>query len=256
MSNLRSTLERVLWRLRSLSVAALLALVVVGSATAAWAGSDPAKNYRIATVPYYCVSAPTGKRCVNAMVYYPNRARAKVGLPAYKLPADFPLLGPVKQMFILANLDRKQYGLPPIAGLTSALNRDALVRGVQAGTEPSPSDPAHVTAWTANSAAGYRNAPMAYEAWMWDDGLGSGNFECTTAHPAGCWGHRHNILWRFGATAVTAMGAAAGLGPNHGRAYAIILVRGDASYKPTYAYTWKQAVAAGAGTHTYNPGTP
>jgi hypothetical protein len=231
-----------------------MALVVVASAAAAWAGSDP--NYHVAAVPYYCAQSPMGKQCINAAVYYLDKARAKVGLPAYKLPATFRSLTQGQQIFILTNLDRIQYGLPPMAGMTDALNADARVRGVAAGTDPSPSDTTDVQAWNANWAAGYRNAPFAYEVWMWDDGLGSKNIDCTPADTSGCWGHRHNVLWKFGSTAVTAMGASTGLGPSHGRGYAMILVGGDAGYTPTYSYTWSQAVAAGAGTHTYNPGTP
>jgi hypothetical protein len=189
-------------------------------------------------------------------VYYLDKARAKVGLPAYKLPANFRSLTSAQQLFILTNLDRIQYGLPPIAGMTAALGADALVRGVVPGTDPSPSNTTNVLGWTANWAAGYRNAPFAYEAWMWDDGLGSSNVDCTKANTSGCWGHRHDILWKFGSTAVTAMGAATGIGPGHGRGYAMLLVGGNAGYKPTYSYTWAKAVAAGAGTHKYNPGKP
>ena len=239
-----------------LSTVSVLALVVVASAAAGWAGSDPARNYPLGKLPLACTTAPVGKKCVNAGIYYLDKARAKVGLTAYKLPADFPSLTSVVQMFILTNLDWIQYGLPPVKGLTAALNRDALVRGVSAGTDPSPSDTTDVRSWRANWAAGFRNAPMAYEAWMWNDGLGSGNFDCTASKASGCWGHRHDILWRFGSSAVLAMGAAVGLGPNHGRAYAMILVGGDAGYTPTYNYTWSQAVADGAGTNTYSPGLP
>ena len=238
-----------------LAIAGVLALIAVASAAAGWAGTDPTQNYPIRNLPTACVKAPTGKRCINAGVYYLDKARAKVGLPAYNLPADFPSLAPAEQMFILTNLDRTQYGLPPITGLTAALNKDALVRGVKAGMDPSPSSTAGVKAWRANWAGGWYNAPMAYEGWMWNDGPGSGNIDCTAAHKSGCWGHRHNILSRFGSGAVLAMGAAAGSGPSHGLAYAMILVAGGASYKATYSYTWSSAVADGAGKNSYKPGS-
>jgi hypothetical protein len=234
----------------------MLALVVVVSAAAAWGGSDPPHNYRVSAVPYYCTSTPMGKRCINAAVYYLDKARAKVGLPAYKLPADFPSLTPGEQMFILTNLDRVQYGLPPITGLTAALTHDALVSGVALGTDPSPSNTTNVQTWRSNWAAGYRNAPFAYEGWLWDDGPGSGNLDCTATVTSGCWGHRHNVLWKFGSSAVLAMGAAQGWGPNHGKGYAMLLVGGYPGYKPTYGYTWAKAVADGAGKNTYHPGSP
>lgn len=239
----------------SLLIAGALALVLAVSASAGWA-SDPPSNTPLGKLPASCSSAPGGKACINAGVYYLDKARAKVDLPAYKLPASFTSLTPAEQMFVLANLDRIQYGLPPITGLTAGLSHDALVSGVKGSADPVPSSTANLEAWTSNWAGGYRNAPMAYEAWMWDDGLGSDNFDCTAAHPAGCWDHRHDVLSKLGSSAVLAMGAAAGSEPKYVRGYAMLLVGGTSQYAATYSYTWTQAVAAGAGTHTYAPGTP
>src|SRR5438270_189666 len=89
-----------------------------------------------------------------------------------------------------------------------------------------------------------------------NDGLGSGNYDCTASNQSGCWGHRHDILWSFRQDAVLAMGAAAGLGPKGGHAYAMLLAGGYAGYRPTYVYTWSQAVADGAGTNAYDAGVP
>jgi hypothetical protein len=248
-------MERVLRGVRGLLGAGALALIFVASASAGWAGSDPAQNYPLGKLPPACDTSPLGKTCVNAAIYYLDRARAKLGQPAYKLPTDFPLLTPAQQMFILTNLDRIQYGLPAITGLTAQLGNDALTTGVQKAADPSPSV-STLSGWTGNWAAGYRNAPMAYNDWMFNDGLGSFNIDCTASNQSGCWGHRHDILWTFTRGSVLAMGGAAGLGPQGGRAYAMLLVGGWASYHPTYTYTWKQAVADGAGTTTYNPGVP
>jgi hypothetical protein len=94
----------------------------------------------------------------------------------------------------------------------------------------------------------YDNAPMAYEAWMWDDGLGSSNGDCTQPNRSGCWGHRHNVLWKFNRGARLAMGAAAGRDRYGHRSYAMLLVGGlRLVYKPAYVYTWRRAVADGAG---------
>ena len=260
---IRYTFKRVLRGKRSLVIAGVLALVGVASASAGWAGRDPAHNYPLGKLPLVCARAPAGRRCVNAGVYYLDRARAKVGLPAYKLPADFPSLTPAKQMFVLTNLDRVRYGLPPVPGLTAKLNHDALVNGIRRDTDPLPTDMSYLSASTANWAGPFQNAPMAYEAWAWDDGLGSNNRDCTSSHRSGCWGHRHAVLWKFG-RAVLAMGAASGLDSNHQRGYAMLLVGGERpnpaqgipGYTPKYSYTWSEAIADGAGTNTYNPGTP
>jgi hypothetical protein len=94
---------------------------------------------------------------------------------------------------------------------------------------------------------------MAYEAWVWDDGLGSNNPRCTPTDHSRCWGHRHSVLWKY--HSVLAMGAAAGRDlRSHRRGYAYLFVGGNASYKPRYTYTWSKAVKDGAGTNTYDPG--
>jgi hypothetical protein len=245
-------------------VLAVAGLVLVPSASADWAGSDPAANFPSGSLPAACASAPGGTECVNAAIYYLDQARASLGEPAYKLPADFPSLKPAEQMFILTNLDRLQAGLPPIAGLTNALDHDAQVSGIATDEDPTPSDTSEMHAYTSNWAGGYPNGPLAYEAWMYDDGLGSPNVTCTATHPSGCWGHRHDILWEFDQTDVLAMGAAAGKDPGGFPSYAMILFAGfppdpgidDPGYQPVYSYTWQQAVDDGAGTNDYDPGLP
>jgi hypothetical protein len=184
-------------------------------------------------------------------VFYLDKARANVGLPAYALPADFSSLSPPRQWFILVNLDRVQYGLPPFPGLTSALNHDALASGVWRADDPHPSHTSGVTAWWPGWAGAFYNAPLAYEVVMWDDGLGSTNPRCTSTDHSRCWGHRHSVLWNFAPGSRLAMGAAAG--PPHHRGYAWLFV-GGRSYRPAYTYTWAEAVADGAGTNTYDPG--
>ena len=240
--------------IRPLLIASALALVFVAGASAGWGGSDPPKNTPLRRLPSSCSAAPTGKQCINAGVYYLDRARAKVGLPPYALPANFTSLSPPRQIFILVNLDRVQYGLPPITGMTAALDHDALVSGVWRADDPYPSNTAGLNIWWPGWAGAFDNAPMAYEGWVWDDGLGSKNRRCTPTDHSRCWGHRHSVLWKYGP--VLAMGAAAGRDSRHHRGYAYLFVGGNAGYKPAYTYTWKQAVEDGAGTNTYDPGPP
>jgi hypothetical protein len=247
-----------------LIVVTLLALVFASAAAAGWAGSDPPRNFPLGKLPYACERARTGRTCIDAGVYYLDRARAQLGEPAYALPADFALLTPAEQMFILTNLDRIQYGLPPMTGLTAALDDDAYTTGVKPAADPYPTDTSgEINGYTANWAGAFDNAPMAYEAWMYDDGLGSGNVDCTSSHRSGCCGHRHDVLWTFDPSDVLAMGGAAGRGP-YGQSYALLLVAGfpadpasgDPGWTPDYSYTWSQAVADGAGSNVYDPGVP
>jgi len=241
---------------RSFLIAFALAFVVVASASAAWVGKDPAHNTRIGRLPSSCSSAPTGKQCIDAVVYYLDKARSRVGLPPYALPANFPSLSAPRQLFILVNLDRVQYGLPPIPGMTAALNHDAFVSGVWPADDPHPSNTTGLTTWWPGWAGAFSNAPIAYEGWVWDDGLGSTNPRCTPSDHSRCWGHRHSVLWKFGAGSALAMGVAAGRDSSHHRGYAYLFVGGNAAYKPVYTYTWRQAVKDGAGTNTYDYGPP
>jgi hypothetical protein len=175
-----------------------------------------------------------------------NQARASLGQPAYAIPANFVSLTPAEQGFVLANLDRILYGLAPVTGLTAALDTDAAA-GVHADADPQPTA-SNYLAWTANWAGGFSNMPLAYEAWMYDDGPGSGNLDCSSSNTAGCWGHRHDVLYKFDPTGgALAMGVAQGTDPSGQAGYAMLLFGGDESYRPDYVYTWAQAVAAGAG---------
>jgi len=234
--------------------AVALALVVVASGSAAaWGGQNPPHNTRIGLLPSSCRSAPTGEQCINAAVYYLDKARSRVHLPPYALPADFPSLSPPEQMFILVNLDRVQYGLRPITGMTAQLNHAALVSGVLRADDPHPSSTTGLNTWWPGWAGAFDNAPMAYETWVWNDGLGATNPRCTRTDHSRCWGHRHSVLWKYGP--VLAMGAAAGRDSrHHRRGYAYLFVGGNAGYTPAYTYTWEQAMQDGAGTNTYDPG--
>jgi len=223
-----------------------------GSATVALAdgpvGANPSSNFPLGPLPDACYTDPTGATCVNAGVTYLDKARARLGQPAYVLPRGFDSLSPAEQAFVLTNLDRTLYGLSPIPGLTSALDRDAA-GGVASDNDPTPSDTTWI-GYTANWAGGYENMVLAYEGWMYDDGPGSGNLDCTSGNTSGCWGHRHDILWRFSGSGALAMGAAAGNDSGGQPSYAMLIEKKAPGVQPGYTYTWAQAVAAGAASPT------
>jgi hypothetical protein len=164
-------------------------------------------------------------------------------LGPYVLPGNFTSLTPAQQALVLSDLDRTQVGLPPVPGITDQLDRDAA-GGVQSDNDPGANG---FPSFTSNWAGGFPNMPFAYEAWMYDDGPGSGNLDCPRAGASGCWGHRHNVLWGFGAGGPLAMGAAAGKDSGGQSGFAMLLAQGGQSYKPAYTYTWAEAVANGAG---------
>lgn len=234
----------------------IVCLAAAADPSGAWGfgpvGDDPPENFPLGPMPASCDADPTGASCINAAVYYLDRARAKLGQPAYALPADFVSLAPDQQAFVLSNLDRKLYGLPVVPGLVGSLDQDAA-QGVQADADPSSSDPA-AQSYTSNWAGAYQNMPAAYEAWLYDDGPGSRNLDCSSSNDSGCWGHRHDVLWSFDDQRM-GMGAAAGVDSSGDRGYAMLIAAGG-SYAPPFTYTWDQAVADGAGTNDYSVPPP
>jgi hypothetical protein len=147
-----------------------------------------------------------------------------------------------QQVFVLTNLDRLLYRLAPIPGLTARLDK-AAAAGVRAHADPDPGNGWY--SFTSNWAGGYPNIVLAYAGWMYDDGPGSPNLDCSPSNHSGCWGHRHDILWRFGSQGALAMGAAARTaGVRSG--YAMLLEQTPPGTHVDYTYRWQQAVRAGA----------
>jgi hypothetical protein len=227
-----------------MTLAGLLAGVLAQPAAArSSAGADPRFNFPVRALPGACWQAPKGATCIHASVAYLNRARAKLGQPRYVLPHNFVSLTAAEQALVLTNLDRLHYHLAPIPGLTAGLDR-AAAAGVRAQADPEPGGGWY--AFTSNWAGGYPNIVLAYEGWMYDDGLGSGNLDCTSGHRSGCWGHRHDILWRFGREGALAMGAAAHMASRGGSSYAMLLEQARPGVHLAYTFRWRQAVRAGA----------
>jgi hypothetical protein len=126
------------------------------------------------------------------------------------------------QLLNLSNLERVDRGLAPILGLSAALNQDAQSAAAQ-DQDPMPTH-FYGTVATGNWAAGYDSTLEADFAWMYDDGLGSDNLDCTNANPSGCWGHRHDILWHFDTPIAMGAGSATG---QYGPSMTELFVGGD-----------------------------
>ncbi|HEY1778403.1 MAG TPA: hypothetical protein VGG41_19760 [Solirubrobacteraceae bacterium] len=219
-----------------------------GVASAAAYPPDPAANIALGPLPGACASAPRGSACEQAAIRSLDAARAKLGLGSYLLPRGFVKLAPARQWLILANLDRRSYHLRPISGLALPLDHVAR-QGAQAHTDPDPLallralPNQSMFGFASNWAGGQPNALVAYYGWMYDDGPGGENIDCSTPQSAGCWGHRHDIL-SFPSGGVVVMGAATDTGSN---SYALTIV--NLSSEPwQLGYTWAAAVRAGAGS--------
>jgi hypothetical protein len=216
--------------------------------------ANPAAS--IAPTPVFettCLAAGAlSASCVASTLQATDGARAGEGLGPMTLPGDYSTLTAAEQLFVLADTERVDRGLPPAVGLVDELDQDALAAAdVDADPTPSIVPPGvGIVRWASNWSENAGALGSNYN-WMYDDGPGSGNLACGGGG-SGCWGHRDNILG-FNAAQLAASGG--------------ILVMGAAEASPPaakpwmsdtelfaiitkspafYIYTWGQAVAAGA----------
>src|SRR5579862_6164678 len=131
--------------------------------------------------------------CVNATLSAIANARAQEGLGPMALPSNWSQLNVADQIFVVTDLERTARGLPPLVGMTDALDQSAA-QGAAAGQDPSPPSGYPATEWGSNWAGAVGNPLEADYYWMYDDGLGSSNIDCTQSNQSGCWGHRNNVL--------------------------------------------------------------
>ncbi len=188
-----------------------------------------------------------GSQCVTAEVAATDHARAEEGLPPMSLPSDYSSLTPEEQLFVLTDIERVSRGEQPAVGLSSVLDGDAQI-GAETGDDPqfSFSSIASSNWWGSNVVSGALNALDANYTWMYDDGYGGYNVDCTTPSSSGCWGHRDNELTsNFGGTIVLGAGDATLRTGLQSLSELLVVVQDPSDLPPLY-YTWAEAVAAGA----------
>jgi hypothetical protein len=175
--------------------------------------------------------------CVTATLDAIARGRQAEGLAAMILPGNWQSLSPQEQLFVATDLERTARGLPPIEGMASVLEQ-AAAAAAAADADPLPPEGFGVVAWAGNWAGAVGNPLEAIYYWMYDDGPGSANIDCSATDSAGCWGHRDNVLVEI-SCAYCVMGTA----------YAPNAYRGTASWSeliveatgPTpMDFTWQQ----------------
>jgi len=153
----------------------------------------------------YCTHGKDGSKCNSLVLKAVTRARRvleKMAGMSFSLRA-YEKMPPDEQLFVTVNLERTERGLPPAVVLTRSLDKVAQ-RGANSDDDPPlgavpdrlPGG-GRPSALGGNWAGGWGNALGADYAWMYDDGLGSSNGDCTKANRSGCWGHRDNILGTF-----------------------------------------------------------
>jgi hypothetical protein len=137
-----------------------------------------------------CRPSSTVSSCDQATVTAIDAARAAEGIGPLSLPKNFASLAYVGQIVAVTNAERTSRDLPALAGPREAI--DLLAQsGADRGSDPA--GPAGST-WVSNVADGFWTPLQADYQWMYNDGLGGSNADCTAAHQTGCWEHRANIL--------------------------------------------------------------
>ena len=164
------------------------------------------------------------------------------------LPNNFTALTFAEQTFVVSNLERVGRGLAPFKGITAKLNKTAK-QAATAEVDPAPAYTAigqfvvmdYQSNWTSNF------GPLAADyGWMYDDGYGSYNVDCTSASAPGCWAHRDIILTKYDkAGLISGVGSVKKSGLV---SIAQLFVAGNGQ-NPTFTYTWRQALRHGADGH-------
>jgi hypothetical protein len=178
---------------------------------------------------------------VARAIAHARSVQENIGGMSFSL-AGYEKLTPDEQIFVTANLERTERGLPAIVVLTRSLDYYAQL-GANADTDPPlnkvPSTLPGGGHWVflgGNWAGGYDNALGADYGWMYDD-------------KGSAWGHRDNILGQY-VTASSCGGQSheIAMGAGHvtrGKAYGdseTELIAGVCGHTPTdVVMTWAQA---------------
>jgi hypothetical protein len=171
------------------------------SSSGALGTADPSANTApTAAYEQACYTSTPSASCDTQALALIDSARSGEGLGPLALPADYSSLSAPQQLFAVADAERTSRGLPAFSSLTASLSSLALT-GAEATQDPT--GPSGVS-WTSNLAWGLATPLAADFEWMYNDGEGSSNVDCTPTDTSGCWGHRHDILVPWGGS----MGAA------------------------------------------------
>jgi len=166
---------------------------------------DPAANSPLpAGFLSECVGDGPVAPCDTVALAGIDAALASEGYGPLRLPSDFASLGVGAQLLAVTNAERSIRGLPAFVGPEPGLDAAAATGALAAIDPQGPTGMAWASIW----AGGYDTPLAADFAWMYEDGPGGSNLDCTPADSAGCWGHRHDILAEFPAGSTAGVGAA------------------------------------------------
>ncbi len=191
-------------------------LVVMSAAPQAANGSGivPPSNPSVNIPPQvkpHCTLTPvddTSTACIDSVLHNINYARSLEGLGPMVLPSGYATDSVPVQQLVIADEERGDRGLSQFSGLDPALDTVALT-GAQNDTDPL--EPAGYQANGGGANFALDDTPLGADfAWMYNDGYGGTNLDCTSPGAMDCWGHRDNILglWTTTGTQTAQMGDA------------------------------------------------
>ncbi len=178
--------------------------------------------------------------CVAATLQAIANGRSHEGLPPMVLPRNWSQLSPDQQIFVATNLERTVRGLPALSAMATSLDQAARAGAVQ-NVDPGPPGGFPYSEWASNWAGAVGNPLEAIYFWMYDDGMGSSNIDCTASNQSGCWGHRQNILMRLSCTECLMGAGWIGTGYRGDPSLTELLV--ETSGSPAIDFTWQQESA-------------
>ncbi len=169
------------------------------------------------------------------------------GATPVDMPSNYMSLSYTQQLFVIANEERVARGLTPITGTTSALDTAAQTAAVDS-TDPIIPSGYSFTSYGSNWAGGMQSVLAADYMWMYEDGPGSANLDCTSTNTTGCWGHRDNILGSYDCNPCS-QGDGFTTSPQpiggtiYAPSYAEIFVGDTSGVQLSYQFTWAQVLA-------------
>ena len=195
-----------------------------------------------------------GQDCNNYVLAAINNARSREGVKAMILPSNWYSLSTAQQLFVVADLERVDRGLPPYLGINATLsanaqhaadtNNDPTVASGFAIANDTQGYPAMGGAWS----GGYSVLAADY-FWMYADGWNgskstTSNIACTSPRAAGCWAHRLELLGSdpgfnpgVGLSSTTSeMGV--GFAMVRGAASYVDLIEAPSGTAPAMSFTW------------------
>jgi hypothetical protein len=113
----------------------------------------------------------------------------------------------------------------------------AATNAAIAGADPFPPAGFPASQWGGNMAQFVASPLEVLYYWMYDDGPGSPNIDCSTANPAGCFGHRLNILLPLPCTSCVAGASWVSRDDDRGNATELIV---ETSGSSAVDFTWAE----------------